>query len=122
MRLERHLAVWEDPPQQDDQHALWVADLDFHRIIYRVTGNRHLLGFGQIAGELAAVYRQTTIRRPDDHPDALRSRDTVRDEHRRILEALADRDVDRAETAARHHIENVLAHLDRMEVIADTPL
>ena len=62
-RLEHHLQVWERPPTDDDLHALWVADLGFHEIIYRVTGNRHLIRFAQIAHELAAVYRRNTIRR-----------------------------------------------------------
>lgn len=120
-RLERHLAFWENDPAEDDQHALWVADLEFHQIIYRVTGNRHLRNFGEIASELATVYRQNTIRRPDGIAGAMRSRDTVRDEHGRILEALADHDADRAEAAAREHVENVIAHLEQMEVIATAP-
>lgn len=116
-RLERHLEVWERPADDDDLHALWVADLEFHQIIYRATANRHLIDFGQIASERAAVYHRTTIRRLDDDHEGLRSRETVRDEHRRILEALVAHDPQRAEEAARRHIENVISYLDRMEVI-----
>lgn len=117
-RLERHLEVWERPSREDDLHALWVADLEFHQIIYQTTANRHLLHFGQISNELAAVYRRNTIRRLDRDGTGVRSRETVRDEHRQILSALSDRDPDRSEAAARKHIDNVIAHLQRMEVIA----
>lgn len=116
-RLERHLEVWERPSFEDDLHALWVADLEFHQIIYQLTANRHLINFAQISSELAAVYRRNTIRRLDGGSEGLRSPETVRDEHQRILEALATHDPDRAEAAARHHIENVIAHLEQMEVV-----
>jgi len=114
-RLERHLKVWENPPREDDLYALWVADFGFHETIYQLTDNRHLIRFAQIATELASVYRRNTIRRLDT--DKRRSREDVRREHQLILEALAAHDPTRAETAARQHIENVIAHLEQMEVI-----
>ena len=89
-KLERHLGVWENPPEEDDLRALWVADLSFHELIYEVSGNHHLVRFAQIAAELAAVYRRNTIRRLKD--DRARSREDVRLEHERILQALADHD------------------------------
>ena len=114
-KLERHLGVWENPPEEDDLRALWVADLSFHELIYEVSGNRHLVRFAQIAAELAAVYRRNTIRRLKD--DRARSREDVRLEHERILQALADHDPERAERVAREHIQNVIDHLGQMEVI-----
>lgn len=120
-RLERHLQVWERPSHEDDLHALWVADMEFHQIIYRVTANRHLLNFAQVANELAAVYRRNTVRRLGEAETGTRSRETVRAEHQQILAALTDRDPDRAESAARIHIENVIVHLQHMEVVAADP-
>ena len=114
-KLERHLGVWENPPEEDDLRALWVADLSFHELIYEVSGNRHLVRFAQIAAELAAVYRRNTIRRLKD--DRARSREDVRLEHARIFQALADHDPERAERVAREHIQHVIDHLGEMEVI-----
>ncbi len=116
-RLERHLQVWENPSLENDLYALWVADLGFHEAIYQLTGNRHLVRFGQIAAELAAVYRKNTIRRLDSAATRARSRDDVRHEHREIFEALAKHDADAAEAASRRHIANVIAHLEELEVI-----
>ena len=114
-KLEHYLGIWENPPEEDDLHALWVADLSFHELIYEVSDNRHLVRFAQIAAELAAVYRRNTIRRLKD--DRVRSREDVRLEHERIFQALADHDADRAEKAAREHIRNVIDHLGKMEVV-----
>ena len=114
-RLEHHLTVWENPPEEDDLHALWTADLSFHEIIYEVSNNRHLVRFAQIAAELAAVYRRNTIRRLEN--EGARSREDVRLEHQQIFEALAARDADLAEAAAREHIQNVIGQLEQMEVI-----
>lgn len=114
-RLERHLEVWENPPEEDDLHALWVADLGFHEIIYEVSNNRHLIRFAQIAAELAAVYRRNTIRRLETVDT--RSREDVRLEHQRIFEALASHNPKRAESAARKHIKKVIKQLKQMEVV-----
>ena len=118
-RLERNLQAWEKHSEDDDKQALWVADLEFHDIIYKVSNNQHLLRFAQIATELAAVYRRNTIRRLDDQAQAIsnRSRSNVLEEHRHIFQALCDRDPEAAERAASTHMRNVIAHLESAEVI-----
>ena len=121
-RLQTHLQAWESPPRESDDSALWVSDLNFHNLIYEVTGNRHLMRFSQIAAELAAVYRRNTIRRLDE-PGAgarQRSREDVRREHEAIFEAVRARDADGAEAAARAHIRNVIQHLERADLLDDT--
>ncbi len=115
-RLEHQLRVWERPPLEDDLHALWVADMSFHEIIYQVTGNRHLIRFAQIAHELAAIYRRSTIRRLSASGQG-RSREVVRAEHQKIFESLVERDPDLAEVAAREHVENIIVHLNQLEVV-----
>lgn len=115
-RLEHQLRVWERPPLEDDLHALWVADMSFHEIIYQVTGNRHLIRFAQIAHELAAIYRRNTVRRLGASGQG-RSREVVRAEHQKIFESLVERDPDLAEVAAREHVENIIVHLNQLEVV-----
>ena len=114
-QLEQQLKVWENPPEEDHLHALWVADLSFHETIYKVSKNRHLIRFAQIASELAAVYRRNTIRRLGQKGD--RSKEDVRLEHLEIFEALAAYDAEMAEAAAQRHIENVIRHLKTLEVV-----
>ncbi len=115
-QLAKQLKVWENPETGDDLYALWVADLSFHETIYQVSKNQHMIRFAQIATELASVYRRNTIRRLSEG-DQQRSKEDVRIEHQMIYEALALRDAEAAETAAKRHIQNVIDHLTQMEVI-----
>lgn len=121
-KLERNLQVWEDYGDEgNDMQALWVADLEFHDVIYQVSGNKHLVRFVQIATELAAVYRRSTIRRLDEGNVALsqRNRTHVLAEHKSIFEALKAGDAERAEAAAQAHIRNVITHLETAEIMED---
>lgn len=125
-RLEGNLQIWEEregADDEDDFHALWVADLEFHDIIYQVTENRHLIRFAQISTDLLAVYRRNTILRLDEDESAKhpRTRHDVWLEHRHIFEAIKGRDPEVAEQAAREHIHNIIEHLEHMEVIKPVP-
>ena len=115
-QLAKQLKVWDKPAKEDDLYALWVADLSFHETIYQVSGNKHLIRFAQIASELAAIYRRSTIRRISSG-DKQRSKEDVRNEHQLIYDALAAHDPAAAEAAAKMHIQKVIDHLAQMEVI-----
>jgi DNA-binding GntR family transcriptional regulator len=118
--LESHLQAWEMPARESDISALWVADLKFHEDIYEISGNRHLLRFSQMAAELAAVYRRNTIRRMGDPQSGTsRSRDQVRHEHQAIFNAIAAKNPDAAEAAAREHILQVIRHLEQADMVLD---
>jgi DNA-binding GntR family transcriptional regulator len=117
-KLERYLRAWESPQQEDDHSALWVNDLKFHQLIYRVAGNKHLLRFAEMTLELAAVYQRNTIRRMTNPASGTsRSRDEVRAEHEAIYKAIAARDPDQAEEAARQHIRMVIRHLEHADIL-----
>ena len=118
-RLECNLQAWEKYSEEDDKQALWVADLEFHDIIYKVSNNQHLLRFAQIATELVSIYRRNTILRLDNKAQAIsnRSRSNVLEEHYNIFQALCNRDPEAAEHAASIHMRNVIAHLESIEVI-----
>ncbi len=112
-KLETYLKAWETPIRESDSSALWVSDLQFHHHIYQVAGNRHLIRFSEIAAELAAVYRRNTIRRMSDPQSGTsRSRDDVRAEHHAIFDAIAAKNPQAAEQAARRHIQMVIKHLE----------
>lgn len=118
-KLAENVRVWEEPSQHDNR-ALWVADLSFHEIIYRVADNRHLVRFAHITTELAAVYRRSTIRRMDRAEQGGRTPEIVWTEHEAILKALSERNPDAAEKAAMDHIRNVIKHLADVEVVGPT--
>lgn len=116
--LESYVQAWENPEQEQDHAALWVTDLNFHQLIYRVAGNRHLLRFSEMTLELASSYQRNTIRRMTEPvPHAGRSREDVRTEHRQIFQAIASHDPDEAEAAARAHIRNIIQHLELADVL-----
>lgn len=116
--LEKYLKAWESPQREDDLSALWVSDLNFHQHIYKVAGNVHLSRFSEMTVELASVYRRNTIRRMTDPTSRTsRSRDDVRAEHHAIFEAIAARNPDRAEEAARRHIQMVIKHLEQADML-----
>ncbi|GIW36090.1 MAG: GntR family transcriptional regulator [Meiothermus sp.] len=117
-QLETYLRAWETPEREDDLSALWVSDLNFHHLIYRVAGNRHLLRFSELTTELVSVYRRNTIRRMTDPTSGTnRSRNDVRAEHEAIYEAIASRNPDAAEEAARFHIRMVIQHLEQADLV-----
>lgn len=118
-RLEREVKHYEAPVPKSDRTALWVADLSFHATIYQASGNRHLMRFAQITSELASVYQRSTFRKlGSDANEGARTHEDIRREHQRILDALIQRDADRAEQAAIEHIESVIRHLNRSEVFS----
>lgn len=120
-KLEGYLRAWETPQQEDDLAALWVSDLNFHELIYRVAGNRLLKRFSELTTELVAVYRRNTIRRlSDPNSGSRRSRDDVRAEHEAIFAAIAAQDPDRAEDAARTHMRRVIKHLAQADLVLET--
>jgi DNA-binding GntR family transcriptional regulator len=118
--LEKHLRTWETPQRERDESALWVSDLDFHRLIYEVSDNRHLVRFSEMTAELAAVYRRNTIRRmTDPQVRTTRSRDDVRAEHQAIFAAIAAHHPERAEISAREHIRMVIKHLEQADMMLE---
>jgi DNA-binding GntR family transcriptional regulator len=119
--LESYLKAWETPIRESDLSALWVSDLNFHRHIYLVSGNQHLVRFSEMTAELASVYRRNTIRRMSDPQSGTsRSRDDVRSEHNAIFDAIAARNPDAAEAAARQHIQMVIAHLEQADMVLNS--
>lgn len=98
--------------------AYGEADLAFHLAVAAASRNK-------LAGELYKVLRQVGVdarlRIPSNDRPTCPKRIAERDaEHRRIAEAIADRDPDRAEQAMREHLRAVAKRIhSRLDAIAD---
>lgn len=89
--LNRQREIGDDPDQQSKLNR------SFHQTIYRMAHNRYLLGVLTKAQDYMVLLHQTAYLAPG------RS-DTAYAEHMEIVNAIARRDPDAAEAAARRHI------------------
>jgi GntR family transcriptional repressor for pyruvate dehydrogenase complex len=78
------------------------ADMEFHRSIARATGNPHFLALWDFLGQFLRG-TITTSRAWEAREESTQSQ--VRDEHRAICEAIANKDPEAARAAARKHME-----------------
>ena len=88
------------------QDPVGIRDMDnrFHQIIYRLCGSAPLRYTLEPLHRRIVRYRQVSI---TDHQRAEESLD----EHRAILNAIADRDEAAAETLAIAHVEHAMRHI-----------
>jgi DNA-binding FadR family transcriptional regulator len=99
--LDDHARVHE----VGDEPANVELDTRFHTIIREVAGNDDLSTIlGRIQGR-AHLSRFTLWRAKSNTRDALA-------EHRAIFDAMASRDAEQAEYAARQHITNLIARVE----------
>ncbi|HIU64629.1 MAG TPA: GntR family transcriptional regulator [Candidatus Avacidaminococcus intestinavium] len=85
--------------EDDDMEKIVEADTAFHDVLYQASRNERL---GNIISNLREQI--TTLRGRSMHYPG-RLRDTL-EEHRAIVESIAHRNVDKAQVAAREHMEN----------------
>jgi DNA-binding GntR family transcriptional regulator len=97
--LERILVRKSEIIEQGDIVKFVECDKKFHDTLYRASRNRRLM---QILSNLQdEVHRFRSVSLA--HPGRMR---TALDEHRKVVEALADRDIVRAKALAWKHIES----------------
>ena len=82
-----------------------VRHREFHRTVYRASGNPVLIDILERLWDKADRYRVIGLSHRGDSPD---DRSRVTAEHRAIMEAVADGDAERAEALMREHIGNSL--------------
>ncbi|MFC8312287.1 GntR family transcriptional regulator [Gordonia sp. NPDC057258] len=87
-----------------DVEAL-VRHREFHRAVYRASGNPVLIDILERLWDKADRYRVIGLSHRGDSPD---DRSRVTAEHRAIMEAVADGDAERADAVMREHIGNSL--------------
>lgn len=83
----------------DDIDAIVEGDVSFHDIIYSASRNQRLVQIITQLQEHLLRFRMTSLSQPGRTKIAL-------DEHKAIVEAICDRNVELAQTLAREHIEN----------------
>ncbi len=79
--------------------AVVQKDTNFHEIIYRASRNQRLMQIITHLQEQIQRFRTTSLSRPGRTKTAI-------EEHRKIVEAISERNVELAQALAREHIES----------------
>lgn len=82
-----------------DLEALVETDTKFHELIYRASRNERLAQIITNLADQIQRFRTTSLSQPGRTKHAL-------EEHKQIVEAISERNVELAQTLAREHIEN----------------
>lgn len=97
--LERSLVVISEVSSKEDINAIVETDTNFHELIYKASRNERLFQIVIHLKEQIQRFRTTSLSQPGRSKDAL-------EEHRKMVEAISDRNVELAQNLARDHIEN----------------
>ena len=89
----------EDKPNKGDLDSIIYIDRSFHDIIYQAAHNQRLVQFINILQEQLQRFRAASLSTPGRSKTAL-------EEHKKIVEALSERNGELAAQLAREHIEN----------------
>ncbi|MEL7567138.1 MAG: GntR family transcriptional regulator [Dehalobacterium sp.] len=106
--LERSLVSVVESAGHNDLNGIVNTDTDFHDIIYKASRNERLMQIVNNLREQIQRFRTTSLAFPGRMQIAV-------DEHRRIVDAISERNVDLARALAQEHIEN--AENSMMEVL-----
>ncbi len=96
-----------------DVQTLPALNKQFHEAIYRATRNKRLADLLNTMHDSVQRFKRSTLSNPKRADEAL-------EEHRQILEAIRNRDPDRAEALARQHKEK--AKLVRLAIYQEQPV
>ncbi|ACX53173.1 transcriptional regulator, GntR family [Ammonifex degensii KC4] len=102
--LERSLVELAEVMETNDLEAIVSLDTRFHEIIYRASRNDRLVQIISNLQDQIHRFRLTTLSRPG------RTRETI-EEHKKIVEAISERQAELAAQLAREHIENAESNL-----------
>lgn len=97
--MERSLIEEASSWETSDLIKTIEVDTRFHELIFKASRNNRVMGMIKDLREQVQRFRTTTLAVPGRMKFAL-------DEHRRIVEAISDRNVELARIAAREHIES----------------
>ena len=111
--LERSLVKVAECTEANDLEALITVDTDFHDILYKASRNERLVQIVSNLREQIQRFRMTSLSQPGRMKVAL-------EEHRNLVEALSERNIELARTLAREHIE--FAESSMLEVIRTTEI
>jgi len=97
--MERQMVKEAEETEANNLRNIVEVDATFHDLLYKAARNQRLLQFVSILQEQLHRFRSASLARPGRSKTAL-------EEHKKIVEALAERDAVLAEKLAREHIEN----------------
>lgn len=97
--LERSLVQINEVSSRDNIDDIVALDSSFHDIIYRASRNERLIQIVTHLQEQIHRFRTASLSQPGRTKWAL-------GEHKKIVEAISDRNVELAQSLAREHIEN----------------
>lgn len=102
--LERSLVEITKISDTQDIGTIVARDTSFHDIIYRASRNSWLIQIISNLQDQIQRFRMTTLSRPGRTKEAV-------EEHKKIVEAISDRNSELAAQLAREHIENAESSL-----------
>jgi len=112
--LERVLVYKAASVEANDFSSLIEKDTEFHELIYKASRNERLMQIISNLREQINRFRMVSLAHPGRGREAL-------EEHRKIAEAIADRDFTLAQALAQEHIGNaenaLLESMQQMETI-----
>lgn len=97
--LERLLVEIAEHIKAGDMDKIVETDEHFHDVLYKASRNDRLVGIINNLRELLQRFRTVSMSYPGRLTNTL-------DEHRRLVEAISQRDVEAAQQIAREHMEN----------------
>ncbi|MGQ9531690.1 MAG: GntR family transcriptional regulator [Desulfotomaculales bacterium] len=98
-QLERCLVGLSEAAEKGDLDAIAEADARFHDIIYRASRNARLVQMVTHLQEQIQRFRMASLAQPGRTKTAI-------EEHKKIVEAIAERNAELAQVLAREHIES----------------
>ena len=96
--LQRLLVIIGGYIKEGNMEKIVETDIEFHDLLYRAARNSRLVGIISNLREQLTRFRTLSM----SYPGRL---ETTLEEHREIVEAIAEGDVKRAKKAAEHHME-----------------
>lgn len=97
--LERTLVKITECTESNNLDALIDIDTDFHDVLYKASRNERLVQIVSNLREQIQRFRTASLSHPGRMKDAL-------EEHKKIVEAISERNAELAQSLAREHIEN----------------
>jgi DNA-binding GntR family transcriptional regulator len=98
-QLERTLVRNSEVTEINNLDALVDIDTDFHDVLYKASRNVRLVQIISNLREQIQRFRKASLSHPGRMKDAL-------EEHKKMVEAISERNVELAQNLARDHIEN----------------
>ncbi len=98
-QMERLLVRKAEIIENNDLESIVEVDTDFHATLYKASRNERLIQILSNLREQIQRFRTTSLAVPGRMKDAL-------EEHRKMVEALSERNVTLAQSLATEHIEN----------------